>query len=89
MNEPQPMNTSLFHIQYQLEQRRVPFTRKAVLQLPKGRCGLYALWLTNDLGGYERLYAGVSKSVSAAACSNTSPMNRIQNSESNSGRSES
>jgi hypothetical protein len=54
------MNTSLFHIQYQLEQRRVPFTRNAVLQLPKGRCGLYAIWLPDDIGGYERLYAGLS-----------------------------
>lgn len=54
------MNTSLFHIQYQLEQRRIPFTRDAVLQLPQEQCGLYAIWLTDDIGGYERLYAGVS-----------------------------
>lgn len=40
----------------------MPFTREAVLRLPKNRCGLYAIWLpTGDAGGYERLYAGVSK----------------------------
>ena len=60
MNGSQPVNTSIFHIQYQLEQRRIPLTRNAVLQLPKWRCGLYALWLPDDIGGYQRLYAGVS-----------------------------
>ncbi len=54
------MDASLFHIQYQLEHRRVPFTRDTVLQLPKGRCGLYAIWLPDDIGGYKHLYAGVS-----------------------------
>ncbi len=54
------MNTSLFRIQYQLEQGRVPFTRETVSNLPKRRCGLYALWLTDAIGGYERLYVGVS-----------------------------
>ncbi len=53
----------LFNIKYQLEQKRESFTREAVLQLPKGRCGLYALWLLTNDGeerAYERLYAGVS-----------------------------
>lgn len=55
-------NTSLFNIQYQLEQERLPFTREAILSLPKNRCGLYAIWLpTGNEGDYERLYAGVSK----------------------------
>lgn len=54
------MNTSLFDIQYRLEQRRVPFTRETLRQLPKERCGLYALWLPDDIGGYQCLYAGVS-----------------------------
>lgn len=54
------MDTSLFYIQYQLEQHRIPFTRTSVGQLPKGRCGLYALWLPDDISGYERLYAGIS-----------------------------
>ena len=60
MNAAHPIKPSLFHVQYQLEQRRVPFTRDAVSQLPKGRCGLYALWIADDIGGYQRLYAGVS-----------------------------
>ena len=56
------MDTSLFNIQYQLEQKRVPFTRKAISSLPRNRCGLYAIWLpTGDDGGYEILYTGVSK----------------------------
>ena len=55
-------NTSLFNVEYQLERERVPFTRQAVLSLPKERCGLYAIWLpTGDEDEYERLYAGVSK----------------------------
>ena len=54
--------TSLFNIQYQLEQKRLPFTREALLSLSKNRCGLYAIWLpTGDEGDYERLYAGASK----------------------------
>ena len=62
MNESGITKTSLFNIKYQLEQKRVPFTRKNVLCLPRNRCGLYAIWLpTGDDGGYERLYAGVSK----------------------------
>lgn len=55
------MATSLFQIQYQLERERTPFTRAAVLHLPKEQCGLYAIWLpTGEEGVYECLYAGVS-----------------------------
>ena len=62
MNTSVIRGTSLFNIQYQLEQERLPFTREAVLSLPKNRCGLYAIWLpTGDEDDYERLYAGVSK----------------------------
>ena len=54
--------TSLFNIQYQLEQKRIPLTREAISSLPRDRCGLYAIWLpTGDEGDYERLYAGISK----------------------------
>ena len=62
MNNSVTRNTSLFNIQYQLEQERVPFTREAISSLPRNRCGLYAIWLpTGDEGEYERLYAGISK----------------------------
>lgn len=61
MSKSNTAHPFLFNIKYQLEQERTPFTRDAVSQLPKGRCGLYAIWLTNDFGGYERLYAGISK----------------------------
>ena len=38
-----------------------PFRREAVLQLPKDRCGLYALWLpTGTEDAPERLYVGES-----------------------------
>ena len=62
MNGIVTRNTSIFNIQYQLEQKRIPFTQQAVLSLPENRCGLYAIWLpTGDAGDYERLYAGISK----------------------------
>ena len=62
MNETVNRNTSLFNIQYQLERKRVPFTREAISSLPMNRCGLYAIWLpTGDENEYERLYAGISK----------------------------
>ena len=62
MNRSVTRDTSLFNIQYQLEQQRVSFTRKAISSLPRNRCGLYAIWLpTGDDDGYEILYAGVSK----------------------------
>lgn len=61
MNVSESTYISLFTVKYQLERERTPFTREAVSQLPKGRCGLYAIWLTDNSGGYERLYAGISK----------------------------
>ena len=61
MSELVTASASLFQIQYQLERKREPFARAAVLRLPKERCGLYALWLpTGEERVYERLYAGVS-----------------------------
>ena len=53
--------TNPFSVKYRLERERQPFTREAVLQLPKDRCGLYALWLpTRAEDAPERLYIGVS-----------------------------
>ena len=64
MRESHFTYTGLFNVKYQLEKTREPFTREAVLQLPKNRCGLYAIWLATDLVAgeavYERLYAGIS-----------------------------
>lgn len=63
MRESQTPYTELFNVKYQLEKARKPFTREAVLQLPKNRRGLYAIWLATDGEGeatYERLYAGIS-----------------------------
>lgn len=61
MGESGATHASVFNIKYQLEQKRTPFTQEAVSLLPQGRCGLYAIWLIDDFGGYERLYAGISK----------------------------
>ena len=53
--------TNPFSAKYRLERERQPFTREAVLQLPKDRCGLYALWLPTDMDDApERLYIGES-----------------------------
>ena len=53
--------TTPFSVKYRLERERQPFTREAVLQLPKNRCGLYALWLpTGTEDAPERLYVGES-----------------------------
>ena len=53
--------TNPFSVKYRLERERQPFTREAVLQLPKDRCGLYALWLpTGAEDTPERLYVGES-----------------------------
>ena len=53
--------TNPFSVKYRLENERQPFTRAAVLQLPKDRCGLYALWLpTGTDDAPERLYVGQS-----------------------------
>lgn len=50
-----------FSVKYRLERDRQSFTREVVLQLPKDKCGLYALWLptvTDD--SPECLYVGQS-----------------------------
>jgi excinuclease UvrABC nuclease subunit len=53
--------TNLFSVKYQLEHERQPFTREAVRQLPKDRCGLYALWIpTGTEDAQETLYVGQS-----------------------------
>ena len=50
-----------FSVKYRLERDLQPFTREVVLQLPKNRCGLYALWLpTGTDDAPERLYVGES-----------------------------
>ena len=52
-------SNNLFAKKYQLERTLRPFNRAEVQRLPKGRCGLYALWLpTADAP--ERLYIGMS-----------------------------
>ena len=48
-------------MKYRLERERQPFTREIIRQLPKDRCGLYALWLpTGTEDAPERLYVGES-----------------------------
>ena len=50
-----------FSVKYRLERERQPFTREAVRQLPRDRCGLYALWLpTSTEDAPECLYVGQS-----------------------------
>ena len=50
-----------FSVKYRLERELQPFTREVLLQLPKDRCGLYALWLpTGTDDAPERLYVGES-----------------------------
>lgn len=46
-------------LKYQLENQRLPFNRKEVLQLETNRTGVYALWLPNG-GPDECLYVGMS-----------------------------
>ena len=48
-----------FAKKYQLERNLRPFNRAEVQKLPKGRCGLYALWLATA-DAPERLYIGMS-----------------------------
>ena len=53
--------TTPFSVKYRLERELKPFTREVVRQLPKDRCGLYALWLPTDTeDAPERLYVGES-----------------------------
>ena len=53
--------TNPFSAKYRLEHELQPFTREGVLQLPKDRCGLYALWLpTGTEDAPEPLYVGES-----------------------------
>ena len=52
---------NLFAKKYQLENNLRPFNRKEVQRLPKDRCGLYALWLPDEMASApERLYIGMS-----------------------------
>ena len=54
--------TTPFSLKYQLERDFLPFNRDAVRGLPKGRSGVYALWLPTDAttGAYDCLYVGMS-----------------------------
>ena len=52
-------NQTPFAKKYQLERNLRSFNREEVQKLPKGRCGLYALWLATA-GAHERLYIGMS-----------------------------
>ena len=47
-------------MKYRLGREFQPFTRAVLLQLPKDRCGLYALWLPTGDDAPERLYVGES-----------------------------
>lgn len=48
-------------LQYQLKRNLRPFTRAELLQLPRGRSGVYALWRkTATAGRHECLYVGES-----------------------------
>ena len=50
-----------FTAKYQLERGLRPFVADDVGDLPRNRCGLYALWLPSGVeGGPERLYLGMS-----------------------------
>ena len=61
MSNPSYNYTNPFSAKYRLEHERQPFTREVLLQLPKNRCGLYALWLpTGTEDAPERLYVGES-----------------------------
>ena len=60
-NTPYSYYTTPFSVKYRLERKRQPFTREVVRQLPRDRCGLYALWLpTGAEDAPERLYIGAS-----------------------------
>ena len=53
---------ALFTLQYQLERNLHPFKQDEIQQLPKGRSGLYALWLPGDIEGADDcLYVGMSE----------------------------
>lgn len=53
---------ALFTLQYQLERNLRPFKQDEIRWLPKGRSGLYALWLPGDIeDAYDCLYVGMSE----------------------------
>ena len=53
--------TTPFSLKYQLERDFFPFNRDAVRGLPKGRSGVYAIWLpAGNEGENECLYVGMS-----------------------------
>ena len=53
---------ALFTLQYQLERNLCPFKQDEIQKLPKGRSGLYALWLPGDIEGADDcLYVGMSE----------------------------
>lgn len=54
--------TTPFSLKYQLERDFLPFNRDVVRGLPKGRSGVYAIWLpADDEGENECLYVGMSR----------------------------
>ena len=55
-------STTPFALKYQLERDIRPFNRDNVRGLPKGRSGVYAMWLPiGNEGDYDCLYVGMSR----------------------------
>jgi len=55
-------STTPFALKYQLERDIRPFNRDSVHGLPKGRSGVYSMWLPiGDEGDYDCLYVGMSR----------------------------
>ncbi len=53
--------TTPFGLKYRLERELRPFNADEVRKLPRGRTGVYALWLPSEIGGgYDALYVGMS-----------------------------
>ena len=53
-----------FGLLYRLRNGRRPYRRDEVRRLPRGRCGVYALWLPSPAfaGEYDCIYVGKSES---------------------------
>ena len=75
MKEGVGHRTSPFGLKYQLELDLRPFKRAEVRRLPKGRTGVYALWVPAEIEGrHECLYVGMSE-----ACVRQRLLQHLQN----------
>ena len=62
MKEDIGHRTSPFGLKYQLERDLRPYNGAEVRHLPKGRTGVYALWIPAEFDGrHECLYVGMSE----------------------------